>query len=73
MCGVVQWEPTLENYLQFLVESKVMYEALEVIVAEAKHESCASPPLPTHLPVWSPTMVKIESCREQTNLQNGLS
>jgi len=41
--SMMQWVPTREGYLQFLAESKVMYEALETIMAEASHDSCESP------------------------------
>jgi len=37
--SMMQWVPTREGYLQFLAESKVMYEALETIMAEASHDS----------------------------------
>lgn len=32
---VAKWEPTVEGYLRFLVDSKVVYDALESIVDEA--------------------------------------
>ncbi|XP_028801280.1 heme oxygenase 1, chloroplastic-like [Neltuma alba] len=33
--SVVKWEPTIEGYLRFLVDSKVVYDTLEKIVANA--------------------------------------
>jgi hypothetical protein len=42
-CGVWQWQPTREGYLRFLVESKVVYDTLEQIVAEASHPECECP------------------------------
>jgi hypothetical protein len=51
----VQWAPTREGYLSFLAESKVMYEALESIVAEAPHESCALPRLVLYPLLWWPS------------------
>eukprot|EP00252_Welwitschia_mirabilis_P019776 TRINITY_DN4676_c0_g1_i1.p1 TRINITY_DN4676_c0_g1~~TRINITY_DN4676_c0_g1_i1.p1 ORF type:complete len:285 (-),score=45.99 TRINITY_DN4676_c0_g1_i1:240-1094(-) len=38
---VGKWEPTVEGYLKFLVDSKVVYETLESIVAKASHPSYA--------------------------------
>ena len=37
-----QWEPTKEKYLAFLVESKVMYEAMEEIVASGESPQYAA-------------------------------
>ncbi|KAG0487526.1 hypothetical protein HPP92_009621 [Vanilla planifolia] len=34
---ISRWEPTVEGYLQFLVDSKVVYDTLESIVAEADY------------------------------------
>lgn len=34
---LVRWEPTVEGYLRFLVDSKVVYDTLESIVAEAAY------------------------------------
>ena len=39
----VQWQPTREGYLRFLVESKEVYNTLESIVADAQHSHCKSP------------------------------
>lgn len=36
----MQWQPSREGYLRFLTESKVVYETLEGIVAEAHHPDC---------------------------------
>eukprot|EP00252_Welwitschia_mirabilis_P000050 TRINITY_DN1002_c0_g1_i1.p1 TRINITY_DN1002_c0_g1~~TRINITY_DN1002_c0_g1_i1.p1 ORF type:complete len:284 (-),score=54.97 TRINITY_DN1002_c0_g1_i1:368-1219(-) len=36
-----KWEPTIEGYLKFLVDSKLVYETLESIIAEAKHPAYA--------------------------------
>ena len=36
----LQWEPTQEGYLRFLVESKVVYDALEQIVQNAPVPEC---------------------------------
>merc|ERR1719379_2535155 len=36
-----KFEPTREGYLSFLVESKVVYDALESLVAAASHPSYA--------------------------------
>lgn len=33
------WEPTIKSYLQFLVDSKLLYETLEAIVDRAPHSS----------------------------------
>jgi len=35
------WEPTIKCYLQFLVDSKLLYETLEAIVDRAPHSSYA--------------------------------
>ena len=38
--AVTKWDPTVEGYLKFLVDSKVVYDTLEDIVREAPHPSC---------------------------------
>lgn len=38
--AVTKWDPTVEGYLKFLVDSKVVYDTLEDIVQEAPHPSC---------------------------------
>ncbi|XP_068642900.1 heme oxygenase 1, chloroplastic-like [Aristolochia californica] len=38
---VARWEPTIEGYLKFLVDSKVVYDTLETIVDKALHPSYA--------------------------------
>lgn len=35
-----KFEPTREGYLQFLVDSKVVYDALESIVSDADGQPC---------------------------------
>lgn len=39
--AVTKWDPTVEGYLKFLVDSKVVYDTLEDIVQEAPHPSYA--------------------------------
>lgn len=39
-CFALQWEPTLKGYLQFLGESKVVYETFEDIMKQASHPEC---------------------------------
>ena len=39
----VQWQPTREGYLRFLVESKEVYNTLESIVTDAQHSDCKYP------------------------------
>ena len=36
----MQWQPTREGYLRFLVESKEVYNTLESIVTDAQHSDC---------------------------------
>ncbi|KAJ3701221.1 hypothetical protein LUZ61_004926 [Rhynchospora tenuis] len=38
---VVKWEPTINGYLRFLVDSKLVYDTLEAIVEKAPHPSYA--------------------------------
>lgn len=38
--GVFKWEPTIEGYLKFLVDSKLVYDTLEGIVEEAPIPYC---------------------------------
>ena len=40
--NLLQWEPTREGYLRFLVESKLVYDALEQIVQQAPVPECES-------------------------------
>ncbi|XP_027329917.1 heme oxygenase 1, chloroplastic-like isoform X2 [Abrus precatorius] len=35
--AVTKWDPTIEGYLKFLVDSKLLYDTLENIVQEAPH------------------------------------
>ena len=37
---VAQWEPTVEGYLKFLVDSKLVYDTLEGIIAKADYPEC---------------------------------
>lgn len=37
---VSKWEPSIDGYLKFLVNSKKVYDTLEEIVATAAHPSC---------------------------------
>nr|AFK40999.1 unknown [Lotus japonicus] len=39
--AVTKWEPTVDGYLKFLVDSKVVYDTLEKIVQDATHPSYA--------------------------------
>ena len=41
--NAIQWQPTREGYLKFLVESKVVYDALEQIVQQAPVSECKLP------------------------------
>ncbi|GAQ79033.1 Heme oxygenase [Klebsormidium nitens] len=36
-----QWKPTVEGYIQFLVDSKAVYDTMEAIVDKAPHQSYA--------------------------------
>lgn len=38
--AIAKWEPSLEGYLKFLVNSKLIYEALERIVDTAVFPEC---------------------------------
>lgn len=38
--AVTKWDPSVEGYLKFLVDSKLVYDTLEKIVQEAPHPSC---------------------------------
>ncbi|KAJ4765822.1 Heme oxygenase 1 [Rhynchospora pubera] len=38
---VVKWEPSINGYLRFLVDSKLVYDTLEAIVEKAPHPSYA--------------------------------
>ena len=35
-----KWEPTKEGYIQFLVDSKAVFDTMEDIVEKAAHPSC---------------------------------
>jgi hypothetical protein len=37
---VAKWEPSIDGYLRFLVDSKLVYDTLEAIVQKAPHTSC---------------------------------
>lgn len=37
---VAKWEPSIEGYLRFLVDSKVVYDTLESIVDKAAYPAC---------------------------------
>ena len=37
---VAKWEPTVEGYLKFLVDSKLVYDTLDRIMAKAAFPSC---------------------------------
>ena len=37
---VAKWEPTVEGYLRFLVDSKLVYDTLDKIIAKAVFPSC---------------------------------
>ena len=37
---VTKWEPTIEGYLRFLVDSKLVYDTLEKIIDDAVYPSC---------------------------------
>lgn len=39
---LLQWKPTREGYLRFLVESELVYDALEQIVQQASVPECES-------------------------------
>lgn len=41
MPAPLQWQPTREGYLQFLAESRLLFQTLEDIMAEAPHPDCA--------------------------------
>lgn len=41
---LVQWQPTREGYLQFLAESRLLFQTLEDIMAQAPHPDCAPYP-----------------------------
>ncbi|RWW14998.1 hypothetical protein GW17_00021173 [Ensete ventricosum] len=41
---VAKWEPSVEGYLRFLVDSKLVYDTLETIVQEAKGERWVTMP-----------------------------
>ena len=42
---LLQWQPTRDGYLKFLVESKVVYDALEQVVQQAPVPECKLPTL----------------------------
>lgn len=37
---VAKWEPSMDGYIKFLVDSKKVYDVMETIVAKASHPSC---------------------------------
>ena len=37
---VAKWEPSIDGYLRFLVDSKLVYDTLEGIVQKAAFDSC---------------------------------
>ena len=37
-----KWEPTKQGYIQFLVDSKAVYDTMEAVVAKAAHPMCES-------------------------------
>lgn len=37
---VAKWEPSINGYLRFLMDSKLVYDTLEAIVQKAPHPSC---------------------------------
>lgn len=37
---VAKWEPSIDGYLRFLVDNKLVYDTLEAIVQKAPHPSC---------------------------------
>lgn len=39
---VAKWEPTVDGYLSFLVDSKLVYDTLEGIIEKAPFPSCES-------------------------------
>ena len=41
----MQWKPTKEGFLRFLVESKVVYDTIERVIQEAPRPECEIPPL----------------------------
>jgi len=38
--AVTKWEPSVDGYLRFLVDSKVVYDTLEKIVQDAAYPYC---------------------------------
>lgn len=38
--AVTKWEPTVDGYLRFLIDSKVVYDTLEKIVQQASYPYC---------------------------------
>jgi heme oxygenase len=38
--AVTKWEPTVDGYLRFLVDSKIVYDTLEKIVQDAAYPYC---------------------------------
>lgn len=38
--AVTKWEPSVDGYLKFLVDSKVVYDTLEKIVQDAAYPYC---------------------------------
>lgn len=38
--ALIKWEPTIDGYLKFLVDSKLVYDTLESIIEEAPFSYC---------------------------------
>ena len=43
--SLMQWKPTKEGFLRFLVESKVVYDTIERVIQEAPRPECETPAL----------------------------
>lgn len=39
---LAKWEPTKQGYIQFLVDSKAVYDTMEAVVTKAAHPMCES-------------------------------
>lgn len=37
---MLQWEPKLAGYMQFMAESKVVYDTFEELLADGSHNYC---------------------------------
>ena len=40
---IAKWQPSVEGYLRFLVDSKLVYDTLDSILANSDFPSCESP------------------------------